>query len=236
MSQSLIFSNCFISIEGNIGVGKTSFLNLLNEALELPFELIPEPVAEWQNFKQAEAQNVTSNILEMFYQNPKRWAYLFQTLCFGSRVKNLLKLKNKIQDDQSSKLFIFERSLESDREIFAQSFHLNGFFTAAEWLLYNEYFQFMTKEFGFPMTGIIYLRARSSVCLERCKRRARDEEIGLNLEYLEELDMRHEEWLREKGNVLVIDADENYLKDAKVRERIIGEIRSWIMKMMKMEA
>ena len=233
MSQTLQIPNCFISIEGNIGVGKTSFLALLSEALQIPFELIPEPVSEWQNFKQTDSsKNTTTNILEMFYKDPKRWAYLFQTLCFGSRVKNLLSLKKKMQDDQNSKLFIFERSLESDREIFAKSFHLDGLFTEAEWLLYNEYLQFMTKEFCFPMTGVIYLRARSSVCLERIKRRKREEETGISYEYLEELDTRHEEWLRGRGNVLVIDAEENYLKDLKVRERVIGEIREWIANIM----
>ena len=82
------------------------------------------------------------------------------------------------------------------------------------------------------MTGVIYLRARSSVCLERIKRRARDEETGISYEYLEELDTRHEEWLRGGGNVLVIDAEENYLKDLKVRERVIGEIREWIANIM----
>ena len=221
-----------ISIEGNIGVGKTSFLTLLKQALEIPFELVPEPVSEWQNFKQTDSENQTLNILEMFYKDPKRWAYLFQTLCFGSRIKNILQIKNKAKQDTTPKLFIFERSLECDREVFAKNFQMSGMFTETEWLLYNEYFQFMTSQFGVPMNGIIYLRAQSSVCLDRCKMRARSEENAIDVEYLEELDARHEEWLRGKPNVLIIDAEENYLKDAKIQQRVIGEIRDWIAKII----
>lgn len=237
MCDHIPLKNCLISIEGNIGVGKTSFLNLLKKALGIPFELVPEPVSEWQEFKQegdtpdAGAQN----ILGLFYKDPKRWAYLFQTLCFGSRIKNILPIKQQIEKDSSPKLYIFERSIESDREIFAKSFHLSGFFNETEWLLYNEFYEFMTKQFAVSMNGIIYLRAKSSICLKRCKSRARDEENSIDPEYLEEMDVRHEEWLRNRENVLIIDAEENYLTDLHVQRRVIQDIRAWMVKLIGLE-
>lgn len=240
MSQQQQFplKNCLISIEGNIGVGKTSFLNLLNQALNIPFELVPEPVAEWQDFTQpgdGMPKSSSQNILGLFYSDPKRWAYLFQSLCFNSRIKNILPIKKQIEKDSSPKLYIFERSLESDREIFAKNFHLSGLFNEVEWLLYNEYYSFMTKEFAVPMNGIIYLRARSGVCMHRCKSRARDEETSLDLEYLEEMEARHEEWLRGRENVLIIDAEENYLKDLNVQRRVLSDIRTWMKKIIGLE-
>jgi len=46
-----LFSNIpkkhiLLSIEGNIGVGKTTFFLLLKESLKIPFEVVPEPMAD----------------------------------------------------------------------------------------------------------------------------------------------------------------------------------------------
>lgn len=224
--------NCLISIEGNIGVGKTTFLSLMKEALGVPFELVPEPVAEWQDFKETDPSNPNQlNILEMFYKDPKRYAYLFQTLCLGSRAKGMMNLKKKLKEDTNPRLYIFERSIECDKEVFARNFIITKTFTEPEWLLYNEYYEVVSKKFAMPMNGIIYLRADNRVCYERCKKRARNEEECIGVDYLEELDQRHEEWLRNKPNVLIIDAEEDYIGDIKVRGRVIKDIRDWLAKL-----
>ena len=44
--------------------------------------------------------------------------------------------------------------------------------------------------------GFIYLRAEPEMCKERMTRRARSEEGGVELHYLQKLHMLHEEWLR----------------------------------------
>lgn len=63
-----------ISVEGNIGAGKSTLLSLLD------MEVIKEPVDEWEN-------TGGKNILEKYYEDPKRWAFTFQLNALHSRCK-----------------------------------------------------------------------------------------------------------------------------------------------------
>ena len=62
-----------ISIEGNIGVGKSTFTNILNEAF-IESIVVGEPVDIWFNTVTASGEN----ILGIFYKDIPRWAYTFQ--------------------------------------------------------------------------------------------------------------------------------------------------------------
>lgn len=44
--------------------------------------------------------------------------------------------------------------------------------------------------------GFIYLRATPDICMGRMKRRSRQEEVGVQMEYLQGLHQKHEDWLR----------------------------------------
>ncbi len=61
-----------LSLEGNIGAGKSTFIKILQKNLINIYETIPEPVAEWQNIS-----GKGGNLLELLYSDPKRWAYTF---------------------------------------------------------------------------------------------------------------------------------------------------------------
>jgi hypothetical protein len=43
--------------------------------------------------------------------------------------------------------------------------------------------------------GAVYMRARPGTCLSRLRDRGREEESTIAIEYLEQLNTRHEEWL-----------------------------------------
>ena len=92
-----------ISIEGNIGAGKTTLLSLL----QVP--VIPEPVSEWTN-------TAGNNILEDFYNNPKRWAFTFQLNALYTRVQ----LWRNVQKEHPNDLYFSERSPSADRHIFGE--------------------------------------------------------------------------------------------------------------------
>ncbi len=59
-----------IVVEGNIGSGKTTFLE---KFLDRPsvVEVLPEPVDKWRSVH-------GHNLLDMMYGDPKRWSFLFQ--------------------------------------------------------------------------------------------------------------------------------------------------------------
>lgn len=80
-----------IYIEGNIGTGKTTFLNLLDkylkrfENINYDARIVLEPVDEWMETKDSDGQN----ILEKFYSDQNKYSYIFQMNSFISRVKKI---------------------------------------------------------------------------------------------------------------------------------------------------
>ena len=54
-----------LSIEGNIGAGKTTFLKIFRESVELSFEIIEEPVGEWKKLTGGTTDQ-QENLLQMF--------------------------------------------------------------------------------------------------------------------------------------------------------------------------
>lgn len=98
-----------ISVEGNIGAGKSTYLRILKEELKVPFELVPEPVNQWEKIGN---NNKNVNLLELFYKDPKKWGYTFQSYCFYSRLKAWTEIKKRCTEN---KLYIFERSVYSDK-------------------------------------------------------------------------------------------------------------------------
>nr|KAF6328669.1 deoxyguanosine kinase [Pipistrellus kuhlii] len=108
-----------LSIEGNIAVGKSTFVKLLTKRYP-EWHVATEPVASWQNVQAAGPQKAFStpnstNLLDLMYREPARWSYTFQTFSFMSRLKiqlepfpeKVLRAKKGVQ--------IFERSVYSDR-------------------------------------------------------------------------------------------------------------------------
>lgn len=87
------------------------------------------------------------------------------------------------------------------------------------------------------------LRSKPETCFERLKIRARSEETNVSLEYLQSLHNRHEDWFIEKKPslkiskrisnipVLVIDCDEDFLKNKERREAMLNEINEFIIKL-----
>ena len=99
-----------LSIEGNIGAGKTTFLKLVRDSLELPFEIIEEPVAEWKKITGG-STNQQENLLKLFYEDPARWGYAFQSYCYFTRIREWSNMKQDLKPN----VYLFERSVHSDK-------------------------------------------------------------------------------------------------------------------------
>lgn len=97
-------------VEGNISVGKSTFLQrIANETIELRdlVEIVPEPVAKWQDIGPDHF-----NILDAFYAEPQRYAYTFQNYVFVTRVMQERESSSGIKP-----LRLMERSVFSDRMV-----------------------------------------------------------------------------------------------------------------------
>jgi len=177
-----------IHIEGNIGAGKSTLLNYLKNNLEC--NISQEPVQEWMKM----------DLLDKFYKDIDRWSFAFQMNCFISRSHQVDKL-------EEGKNFI-ERSVLSDR-IFAQNCLNNGNMDPVEFEIYNKWSTWLYERVCKKVKNIIYLRSSPEVSYERIKKRNRDGEETIPLEYLKQLHRLHDEWLidNEELNVLILDAD-----------------------------
>ncbi len=185
-------------IEGNIGSGKTTLLDKLAENNN--YEVIREPVDVWQNIK----NDKNENILQQFYEDPNRYAYLFQTIVFKTRLQSLDKIQEK-------EIRFSERSIWTDKYIFGKSCIDSGLMNEIEKTAYLTWFDWLENKFSKIPDGIIYLKSNPNKCFERMNLRGRSEESSVSLEYLQSIHNNHEEWLNkwDKTKLLVIDNDKD---------------------------
>lgn len=183
-------------VEGNISVGKTTFLQrIANETLELQdlVEIVPEPIDKWQDIGPDHF-----NILDAFYAEPQRYAYTFQNYVFVTRVMQERESSGGIRP-----LRLMERSVFSDRMVFVRAVHEANWMNEMEISIYDSWFDPVVSTLpGLIPDGFIYLRASPDTCHKRMMLRKRTEEGGVSLDYLRDLHEKHESWLFpfESGN------------------------------------
>lgn len=236
-----------VSIEGNIAVGKSTFARLLESACS-DWEVMAEPVSRWQSIQTVAAkepdappQTTISNLLQMMYQDPQRWSYTFQTYSCMSRLRTQLQPPpSRLLHSQGTPVQVYERSVYSDRYIFALNMFELDCINSSEWAVYQDWHTFLVEQFGqqVELEGIIYLKASPQTCLERLKRRGRTEEEGVKLDYLEKLHVQHERWLVEKTTeihfeklkkipILQLDAGVEFQSDPEVQEEFISKVKNF---------
>ncbi|XP_020584440.1 uncharacterized protein LOC110027384 [Phalaenopsis equestris] len=187
-------------VEGNISVGKTTFLQrIANETIELRdlVEIVPEPISKWQDVGPDHF-----NILDAFYSEPKRYAYTFQNYVFVTRVMQERESSGGIKP-----LRLMERSVFSDRMVFVRSVHEANWMNEMEISIYDSWFDPVVSCLpGLIPDGFIYLRASPDTCHKRMMLRKREEEGGVTLDYLRDLHEKHESWLFpfQSGNLGVL--------------------------------
>ncbi|XP_012644115.1 deoxyguanosine kinase, mitochondrial isoform X1 [Microcebus murinus] len=229
-----------LSIEGNIAVGKSTFVKLLTKTYP-EWHVATEPVATWQDIQAAGTQKACAtqslgNLLDMMYQEPARWSYTFQTFSFMSRLKVQLE-----PFPEKKPVQIFERSVYSDRYIFAKNLFENGSLSDIEWHIYQDWHSFLLQEFAsrLMLHGFIYLQATPQVCLKRLYLRAREEEKGIELAYLEQLHDQHEAWFIHKTTklhfeallnipVLVLDVNDDFSEEVTKQEELMRKVNTFI--------
>lgn len=183
-------------VEGNISVGKTTFLQrIANETLELRdlVEIVPEPINKWQDVGPDHF-----NILDAFYAEPQRYAYTFQNYVFVTRVMQERESSSGIKP-----LRLMERSVFSDRMVFVRAVHEANWMNEMEISIYDSWFDPVVSFLpGLIPDAFIYLRASPDTCHKRMSLRMRAEEGGVSLDYLRDLHEKHESWLfpLESGN------------------------------------
>ncbi len=124
-----------ISIEGNIGAGKTTIIDRLQQKMHNVTDILflREPLDIWESIKDPITGD---NILQKFYQNPRQFAFSFQVMAYATRVS---LIREAIRQNRNCKVIICERSLEADKNIFAQMLHDDGLIDDIQFQIYNRF-------------------------------------------------------------------------------------------------
>ena len=224
-----------LSIEGNIGSGKSTMLKHLKTNLSLSDDeykivFVDEPVSSWENIKDCDGKNM----IEKFYENQMKYAFAFQMMAFTTR---LIYLKNTINDaiknnDNKKIIIITERSLHTDCYVFAELLKKQG---NIEDVCFQIYIQ-MFNEFSsnYLVDTIIYVDTTPEICYERIMKRSRSGEEIISLDYLTQCHDEHETYIHTKmpnTNKLVIDGTLDIRENPEILDEWLQIIKYCINKM-----
>lgn len=211
-----------IYIEGNIGSGKSTLVTRLSNYSNSDFEFLTEPCDEWIETK-VTINGKSQNMLEIYYNNPKAKATLFQMYALFTRMEKLIYCIL----ETNKKVIICERSPLSDKNCFAKVNTNNGNIDEFDLYVYNKFYDFYSKTNLITPDNIIYLQLNPNHCLDRIKERQRKSESSITIEYLSKLHDLHEQWLCSSDSknlgyrVDVINAQENFRDDDDILSNFI---------------
>jgi deoxyadenosine/deoxycytidine kinase len=213
-------SKSIVSIEGNIGVGKSTFTNILQECIPSS-EIVSEPVDMWLDIKNKDGKN----ILQTFYDDIPRWAYTFQNIAYVTR---MMKIERTIRASTAENIFL-DRSIDTDRFVFEKMLYEQNKIQTIEHAAYQLwcefYYEFVRKDIG---KKVIYLRCDPETSYNRIKIRGREEEKSITLEYLKELHTAHEDWLMNNPSTLILDCNKDFEHDIESKNELINKVKNFL--------
>lgn len=158
----------FITVEGPIGIGKTSLAKEISKQFE--FALLREIVDE-------------NPFLGKFYENIEEWSFQTEMFFLCNRYKQL----RDIHDHYLAK----DKPVVADYHIFKNLIFAQRTLNSKEYKKYLDIYQILTSDMPKPNV-IIYLNASLDTLLARIKMRGREIEKNISPLYLEQLSIDYE--------------------------------------------
>lgn len=191
----------YIAIAGNIGSGKTTLTEMLTERYQAKayYEVSDNPY------------------IGDFYEDMNRWSFNLQIYFLGSRIQQTMDILRNTTGD-----IVQDRTVYEDAYIFADNLHRMGLMSGRDFDTYMSIFGLITNLVPQPDV-LIYLKASVPTLITQIRRRGRAYEMNIDEQYLNRLNERYEEWIKNiyKGEVIVIDKDrEDFVEDPSVMEKI----------------
>ncbi len=162
----------YLTIEGNIGAGKTSLANLI--AQEFNAKLVLERFAD-------------NPFLPKFYENMERYAFPLEMSFLADRYQRL-------QDD-IAQFDLFKDFVVSDYDVFKSLIFAQVTLQEDEYVLYKKVFDIMYKD--LPKPGLyVYLYQNTERLLENIKKRGRAYEQKIPAEYLNKINKGYLQFIK----------------------------------------
>ena len=159
---------CIISIEGNIGSGKSTLMTRLKQeyASNPNIVFLQEPVDEWNTIRDKEGRTM----IEKFYADQEKYSFSFQMMAYVSR---LAVIRAAIRENPGC-VFISERCLHTDKHVFAKMLHDDGKIEDVDYQIYNKWFDVFMDD--FVVSDIVFIKTGAEICINRIAKRSRDGE------------------------------------------------------------
>lgn len=141
------------------------------------FDVRCEPIHDWP--------------LKQFYEDKHRWAFLLQ----------MSVLKSFVEDESSTT--IWERSPESSKWVFWKMLRDQGVGSDEE----NSVYSFFYDKNSWQPDVHIYIRTSPEKCFERINKRYQEGDGSISLDYIKQVHMYYEEYIRTKSNIIIINGE-----------------------------
>ncbi len=197
----------YIAIAGNIGSGKTTLTQMLAHHYG------------WEPHFEAVSNNP---YLEDYYKDIRRWSFNLEVFFLKERFRDLLDINSARKD------IVQDRTIYEGVHVFMENNKDMGNLTQRDYETYMELFEHMTSIVKLPDL-MIYLRASVAHLVGNIQKRGRTYEQAIQLDYLENLNRRYDDFISNKyrGRVLTIDKDNcDFQNNSRDFARIIDSIDS----------
>lgn len=204
-----------IAVAGNIGSGKSTLTRLLarHYGWEARFEAVEH-----------------NPYLEDYYRDIHRWSFNLEVYFLKERFRDLLDIA------QSNHTVIQDRTIYEGVYVFMENNKDMGHLSERDYETYMELFAQMMDMVRLPDL-MIYLRASVPHLVGNIQKRGREYEQAMQLEYLENLNRRYDDFIYNKytGKVMTVEKDElDYLNNPKDPAQIIDRIDNNLFGLFKL--
>lgn len=161
----------FITIEGPIGVGKTSLSRAISEYYQ--YHLLKEIVDE-------------NPFLGKFYENIEEWSFQTEMFFLCNRYKQLSDINEHYVKQ--------ELPVVADYHIFKNLIFAKRTLNETEYEKYEQIYRILTADMPIP-NMIVYLYASMDTLMSRIAKRGREFEKMISREYMEQLSADYHEFI-----------------------------------------
>ena len=194
-----------LAVAGNIGSGKSTLTNLLarHYGWEPRFEAVEG-----------------NPYLEDYYHDIHRWSFNLEVYFLKERFRDLIAIS------QTDRTIIQDRTIYEGVYVFMENNKAMGNLSDRDYETYMELFEQMMSMVKLPDL-MIYLRASVPHLVSNIQKRGRDYEQAIQLDYLQNLNERYDDFIYNKyqGKVMTVEKDNlDFLNNPHDLAKIIDRI------------